>query len=116
MHSVTASPVSSMCTPPRRAAFGRVDVEGLVQFGEDVLEVASLDAVRGGSGVAVHGIAAPQHGLAGGTGSADQCGQAFGDAPAAEAVNQGEPSGFVIRVKDIDQRLQAFRAESAGRS
>jgi hypothetical protein len=74
-----------------------------------LLEVARLDAVRRGARVAVHGIAAPKHGLAGRSHRFDQRRQEAADALSAEAVNQRKTARFVVRVEDLHDLLQRVR-------
>ena len=57
-------------------------------------------------GVAVHGIADPQHGLAGLAHGLDGLRQRVLDVLRAEAVDQREPPGLVLRIQRGDQALQ----------
>src|SRR5579871_3263600 len=85
-----------------------VDIERLVQFTKNFLEVARLQAAIGSSRVAVHRIAAPQHRAAGGLGGSDQSRQMLRDALAAEPVNEREPARLVFRIESRDQPLDTI--------
>src|ERR1039458_10458008 len=101
MHSVTSSPATSMWMPARRCpdaqpvSARRMNVEGLVDLSQDLLEVAGLDAIRRGARIAVHGIAAPEHRLARGARGPHQRGAKTGDPGpgGAEKSREGAPVG-----------------------
>ena len=69
-----------------------VDAQGLLELGVDVVEAAGLDAGVGGEGVAVHGVALPDHGAAvlGVLDGADVLGQEVADAGGAVAGYEGD--------------------------
>src|ERR1039458_1794776 len=112
MHSVTSSPATSMWMPARRCpdaqpvSARRMNVEGLVDLSQDLLEVAGLDAIRRGARIAVHGIAAPEHRLARGARGLNQRRQKTGGRVRAAAMNQSEAPRFVVRVQDFNDFFQ----------
>ena len=63
-HSVTSSPVSSTCTPAGPGAHLAVGPEEPLELADDVVEPPGLLAPFGGEGVAVHGVADPDHRVA----------------------------------------------------
>jgi len=99
MHSVTLSPESSKWTRTEVC----VDLEALLELGEDVLEAASLAAACGGLGVAVHRVAAPQHRAFGTLDRLDQRRQTLGHLRVPHAVDQRQTPGLRIRVEDFKQ-------------
>ena len=68
-----------MCTPPSCWPQSRVDIEGLLHFGVDILEVARLDPVRQRVRVAVHRVADPHRLAAFRPHVLDQRGQGIGN-------------------------------------
>jgi hypothetical protein len=83
-----------------------MDLETLLDLGEDVIEVAGLDAARGGLRVAVHRVAAPQHRLAAGLHGLDQPRQVIGDAADAKTMRQRQAARLVVGMQDIQKPLQ----------
>src|SRR5258706_437246 len=87
-----------------------MDAEGNVEFLEDVLEAARLDAPAGGLGIAVHRIAAPHRAVPGPAHRLDHARQMLLDVLDAEAVNQRQATRLVLRIEDRHQLLQPFIA------
>src|SRR5688572_27569024 len=85
-----------------RSAVG-MDAKRRLDFRQDVLEAPRLHALRRGLGIAVHRVRYPQHLSAGVAQRADHGWQRGIDAPGAEAVDQRQPAGLVVRVQDADQ-------------
>src|SRR5579871_316127 len=92
--------------PPEHRAELLVNAKGGLHFAEDIVEPARLDASRGGLGIAVHGIAHPENLGTALAHRADHLGQPVLNLPHAEAMNEGQPSGLVLRIEDGDQLLQ----------
>ena len=88
-----------------RAHFA-VDAERQVDFLEDVLEAPGLQTPGAGLGVAVHGITHPQHALAGLAHRLDQPRQGLLDVLGAEAMNEGQSAGLVLRIQGRHQALR----------
>src|SRR5688572_290328 len=87
-----------------------MDAESRLHLREDVLEAAGLDALRRRFRVAMHRVRYPQHLSAGIADRADHGGQRRFDATRAEAVDQRQPPGFVVRIQDADEldQLRGF--------
>src|SRR5262249_52884799 len=79
-----------------------VDIEGLLHFAADVLEMSRLHAARGHLSVAVHRIRNPKHLAAIGAHRVDQAWEAVGDPPRAEPVNEGQPTRLALRIEGVD--------------
>jgi hypothetical protein len=92
---------------------GAVDLQGLLQLGQDIAEAAGLDdgrgavAVGGGDGgvaaVAVHGVALPDDDVAGVADRGDVGGQVLGDLVGAVARDEGHFADFVGGVEDVEE-------------
>src|SRR5882672_9932258 len=87
-------------------ALRRMDGEERLHLRQDAVERTGLVAGVGGDGVAVHRIARPDHDTAFALHRADQLRQVIGDLVGAEAVDQRQPSGLVVRIEHIDQLQQ----------
>ena len=85
-------------------AFGGMHGEELAHFLHHVGEVARLVAVGAGHGVAVHGVAAPDHGAACIAHRAHQRRQQRGQLARAHAGDEHHATGFVRGVERIEQR------------
>ena len=66
---------------------------------QDVLEAARLETAGAGLGIAMHGIAHPQHRLAGLPYGVDGARQCLFDLLHAEAMDQGQSSGLIVRIR-----------------
>src|SRR5579863_9014509 len=86
-----------------------MDAERELELLQDVLEAARLEAPGGGLGIAVHGIAYPQHRLSRLADRLDGLRERGGDLLRPEAVDQREPPRLVLRVERGDQSLQPGR-------
>src|SRR6185312_3577250 len=86
-----------------------MDAESQVELLEDVLEAPRLQSAGAGLGVAVHGIAYPQHAVTGCPDSLDRAWQGVLDVLRAEAVNQRQTPGLVLRIEGGHQSLQPVR-------
>lgn len=82
-----------------------VDAQGLLELRVDVVEAAGLDAGVGGEGVAVHGVALPDHGAAvlGVLDGADVLGQEVADAGGAVAGYEGDLTRLAGRVEGAEE-------------
>src|SRR6266404_6121592 len=87
-------------------ALRRVDGEERLHLRQDPVERAGLVAAGRTDGVAVHRIARPDHHAAFALHGADQRRQMIADLVRTEAVDQGQPSGFVVRIEHVDQPQQ----------
>ncbi len=85
-----------------------VHLEEAEHLVEDVVEVPGLDPVHI-AGVAVHGVARPHHGMAGGVDLLDDRGEHLADASRAHPGNDREPARDVLGVEPIDQRQDVVR-------
>ena len=91
-----------------------VDVEGLLEFREDVTELSGLDlSPQGGAGldfngfgVAVHGITGEEHGPPGRSDHVQHGRETSPDLLGAETVDQGDPSRFIIRIENLQHRAK----------
>ena len=92
-----------------RPAVG-MDAECRLDFRQDVLEAPRLDALRRRLRIAVHGVGDPQHLPARIAHRADHGWQRGIDAPGAEAVDQRQPAGLVVRIQDADELDQLRRS------
>ncbi len=81
-----------------------MDLDGLFQFHEDVVEAASLDASRGRSGVAVHGVAHEEDLSARRADRVDQRWKMFGHLLGTVSMDERQASWFIIGMKRVDQR------------
>ena len=108
MHSVTFFARELDVHAAQERAMRLVDLERQLEFLEDVLEAARLESAGAGLGVAVHGIADPQHLLPGFAHGLDHLRQTLLHILRAEAVNDGEASRRVVRIQRGDETLQPF--------
>src|SRR5580704_7342563 len=88
-----------------------VDGEERLHLRQDAVERAGLVAAVRGDGVAMHGIAGPDHDPAFALHGADQLRQMIADLVRTEAVDQGQASGLVVRIEHVDQPQQFVRLE-----
>src|SRR6476660_9668000 len=93
------------------AALRRMDGEERLHLGQDLVERTGLVAGRRGDGVAVHRIARPDHHAAFALDGADQLRQMSADLFRAEAVDQGQSTGLVVRIEHLDQPQQFVALE-----
>src|SRR3989440_8537660 len=84
-------------------AFGGMDGEERLHLRQHPVERAGLVARGRGNGVAVHGIAGPDHDAPFPLHGADQRCEMVADLVRAEAVDQRQPPGLVVRIEDVDQ-------------
>src|SRR4030095_2667536 len=82
--------------------FRRVDGEERLHLRQHPVERAGLVARGRGDGVAVHGIAGPDHDAPFPLDGADQRREVVADLVGAEAVAQGQPAGPVVVIVDTD--------------
>src|SRR6478735_11741502 len=93
------------------AALRRVDGEERLHLRQDLVERTGLVARGRGDGVAVHRIARPDHHAAFALDGADQLRQMIADLFRAEAVDQGQSTGLVVRIEHLDQPQQFVALE-----
>src|SRR6476659_1265815 len=93
------------------AALRRVDGEERLHLRQDLVERTGLVARGRGDGVAVHRIARPDHHAAFALDGADQLRQMIADLFRAEAVDQGQSTGLVVRIEHLDQPQQFVTLE-----
>src|SRR5690349_5171947 len=86
-----------------------MDLERQLQLTRDVIEAARLETAGARLGVAVHGVADPQHLMAGLPHGLDHARQALLDVLRAEAVNERETTRLVLRIQRRDETLQPGR-------
>lgn len=96
----------------QEGARGTVDLQRLVQFGEDVTEVARLDAGGGGLRVAVHGVALPDRDVAGGLHGGDMGGEVIGDLFRAVARDEGHLADLARRVDNVEDADELVRGHA----
>src|ERR1700722_20262437 len=87
----------------------RVDPERQVQLFEDVLKPPRLQPTHRGLGIAVHGIADPQHRLAGLPYRLDRARQGGLDVLRPEPVNESQTPRLILRIECRHQPLQPRR-------
>src|SRR3954447_10726081 len=92
-------------------ALGLVDREERFYFRQHPVERPGLVAGGGGDGVAVHGIAGPDHDAAFPLHGADQGRQVITDLVGAKTVDQRQPSRLVVGIEDVDQFYQFIRLQ-----
>src|ERR1700722_70078 len=95
--------------PAQVRAHVSMDAEREIELLQDVLEAARLEAPGGGLGVAVHGVAYPQHRLPGLAHRLDRLRQRARDLLGAGALDESEAPGLVLRIERRDQPLQPRR-------
>ena len=95
-------------------ALGAMHLEEGLHLLEDAVERPGLVAVRRDR-VAVHRIARPDDLAAFLFDGADQLGQMIADLVGAEAPDQGQPAGLVVRIERVDEADQAIRRRATGR-
>ena len=83
-----------------------MDLERRLELPQDVLEATGLEAALRVLGVAVHGIADPQHLVPGGAHRFDRSGQCRLDVPRAEAVDERELARDVLGIQRGHEALQ----------
>src|SRR5450631_3146386 len=84
-------------------AFRGVDREERFYFRQNAIERTGLVARGRRDGVAMHRIAGPDHHFTLALNGADQMRQVIGDLVGAEAVDQRQAAGFVVRIEHVDQ-------------
>src|SRR3954454_18753407 len=84
----------------------RVNREERLHLRQDTVERAGLVAAARADGVAVHRIARPDHQAPFALHRADQLGQMIADLVRAEAVDQRQPSGLIVRIEHVDKPQQ----------
>ena len=87
-------------------AFGGMDREEGLHLGQDAVEGPRLVTGCRGDGVAVHGIAGPDHHPALALDGADHVRQVLADLVGAEAADQRQPARLVVGVEHVDQLQQ----------
>src|SRR5579872_7498253 len=87
-------------------SFGAMHGEKRAHFLEDAIERTRLESRLQLDGVAVHRIAGPNHALSFALHGADERGQLVGDLVRAEARDQRETAGLVLRIEYRDQLEQ----------
>src|SRR5436190_3207593 len=92
-------------------AFGGMHAEEGLHLGEDAVERTRLVAGVGGDGVAVHGIARPDHGAALALDGADHSRQMLADLLGAKARDQRQPARLVVGIEHVDELQQLVRLE-----
>src|SRR6266702_3266286 len=92
-------------------ALRRMDGEERLHFRQDPVERTGLVAAVRRDGVAMHGIAGPYHCPALALHGADQLRQVIANFIRAEAVDQRQPAGLVVRIEHVDQLQQLVRLE-----
>ena len=107
-HSVTFSPVELEMHAAQVAALLLMNAERGAQLGADVVEPPRLVALGRRLGVAVHRIADPQHAGARRAHGANDARQVRVDVLRAEARDQRQAPGLVVRIQDVDQLLQVL--------
>ena len=92
-------------------ALCRMDGEERLHFRQHPVERTGLVARGRGDGVAVHGIAGPDHDAPFPLHGADQRREMVADLVGAEAVDQRQPSGLIVGIEDVDQLQQLVRLQ-----
>src|SRR5450631_699923 len=92
-------------------AFRRMSAEERLHLGQDPVERTGLVAAVRGDGVAVHGIARPDHHPAVALHGANQLRQVIADLVRTEAIDQRQPPRIVVRIEHVDQPQQLVRLE-----
>ncbi len=87
----------------------RMDGEERFHFRQDAVERAGLVTASRGDGIAMHRIARPHHHFTLALHGADQLRQMFADLVGAEAVDQRQPAGLIVRIEHVDQPHQFVR-------
>src|ERR1700676_2797359 len=88
-----------------------VDGEERLHLRQDAVERSGLVARGRGDGIAMHRIAGPDHHFTLALNGADQMRQVIGDLVGAEAVDQRQASGLIVRIEHVDQPQQFVRLE-----
>src|SRR6266446_5289311 len=92
-------------------AFGGMDREERLHLRQHPVERTGLVARGRGDGVAVHGIAGPDHHAPFALHGADQRREMVADLLGAETVDQRQASGLVVGIEDVDQLQQFIRLQ-----
>src|SRR5205814_5736354 len=92
-------------------ALSRMDREERLHLRQDTVERAGLVAAVRSDGIAMHGIARPDHHAAFALHRTDQARQMIADLLGAEPVDQRQPSRLVVRIEHVDQTQQIVELE-----
>src|SRR6056297_2095717 len=89
--------------------FRTVYIKGCFDFAEDLIEISCFNIVSGGIGIAVHGIAAPNNGVAVLLYSTNKCREVFWNLFVAHAGNEYDFTCFMAWIQRIQQGQQVVK-------